>query len=245
MFHRTILVVLLIHSITAHSALSVYDGSANMQALRRYLMMVQQLSTHRNQLIELKQSVRLAQREVDSITGTRGYSDILQDTVFKETRKQLTFESRIALDDLIAGRLPTTSAELTRGLRALIELYSLDKQYTDYTPEERYARVTGAQETRRNTNAYMTLRAEQHLQNTEVNTAKYEELINEIDNTQDIKASTDLANRIAVENGILLNQLINLQANILKNTATTQATQEQIEQMNRIETGLTGPRPSQ
>jgi len=176
-----------------------------LQAERALVQVEQQAEAYVKQIEQL--AVAVEQR--DAMRGSRGVSALLNGP--EERRRRRGVPETLA--ELFAG-VPSENAELARIRRAYGErAMELDLVSADTLGQrgesERTARAYERE--RRATLANLAL-SEKGYDDRGVKIRDYERLLSAIDEASDLKASADLANRIAAENGLLLNELLRMQS---------------------------------
>jgi len=176
-----------------------------LQAERALAELDQLAKQYEKQIEQL--SVAIEQR--DALLGSRGAGSLLNGPEAQAARRALpgTLEALLRL----AETGDVSLAEL-RGLYAAreddLELSSMDQIGSRSEP----GRTSRAYErTRRATLANLAV-SEKAYDDAARRIVTYEALLRAIDQTQDLKASADLASRIDAENGLVLNELVRLQS---------------------------------
>jgi hypothetical protein len=196
----------------ALAQIPVTDVANLKQNVTDYLVTVKQLKADYEQITKLEDGIGLAFEQVQLMRGSRGMGTLANNEIYKKHRRQLPFENRYIVDRLARGKLPTNKEELSQGLIGLIALYQLHAEEENQTSaqikaenKEKKGRATAAAALS-NANAQLAMR------NSQSNVETYEGLIDQIDQAADVKATQDLLARISAENGLVLNQLLNLEA---------------------------------
>ena len=182
------------------------------QNVTDYLVTIKQLKADYDQITKLEDGIELAFEQVQAMRGSRGMSTLANNKIYKKHRRQLPFRNRWIVDRLAKGKLPKNKDQLEEGLIGLIALYQLHNKEVKQTREKIIA--TNKENKKRGTaaSALSNANAQLALKNSASNIDTFEGLIHKIDKTEDIKATNDLLARISAENGLVLNQLLNLQA---------------------------------
>ena len=172
-------------------------------------------------------------------TGSRGLGDLINSDVYRNYRRQLPWETTVTIEKLSRGEYPSDIDSMSQVLRGLAGLYRLwEDSTTIQDPQERRRLQTQARRTRTASSAVAASAAQIALASTEQNVDDLEQLIAEINQTEDIKASQDLSARIMAQNGFLLNQLLNLEANDLANKTTRELSDQKIEDFEKWDRGF-------
>lgn len=189
----------------AHSQGMAVHDSAN------YIQMIRQVNTmaedYQSQLKQLEQAVKQA----DAITGTRHMGNIANGSQEQQLRQYLPNTWNETINILDSKSIPLGSFETQSLSSAHYSNYDPLKgeKFTPSDPESLVAkasdRVTGT------TYAAMSA-SEQAFNNVSLRMKTYDTLLEELNQSQDLKASVDLQARIAAENGIIMNELMRLNA---------------------------------
>lgn len=178
----------LLLSAQAKGQIAVYDAS-NFSQMASQLR--QAAEAYQRQLEELQESIKQTQ----ALTGTRDVGDLLNSPLEAELRRYLPEE----LKDL------TETLEY-QDLYALYEPLSKEA-YTPLNPNSPIALA-------REHNTKSTLSTMSTVETTYSSLSKrietYEALLEELNQTEDLKKSVDLQARISVENGLVLNELMRI-----------------------------------
>lgn len=182
----------------------VYDAAGFAQMISQVNAMAQDYAKQLEQLDEAVQ-----QRK--AMTGARNAGDILNGALEKQLREYLPNTWEDTMNLITANDLPA-SAFGTQGIYTdLINTYDpvsgADTFSSDPTGPLSHARD------RRTSTTYAAMAAsEQAFDNINDHIQIYESLLSELNNTPDLKASVDLQARISAENGMLLSELMRLNA---------------------------------
>jgi type IV secretion system protein VirB5 len=174
----------------------------------RALEQIDQLSRQYAKQIE-ELSVAIQQR--DALLGSRGLGRLLNGPQARSARRGLPSTFEELLRTLASAGGPRSFEEL----RALYEARSREldlarpEDVNPGRPEGRTARVYARERTA--TLARLAV-SEKAFADASRRVESYEQLMEAIDASPDLKASTDLANRILAENGLTMNELLRLQA---------------------------------
>jgi type IV secretion system protein VirB5 len=179
----------------AYAQWAVVDVGAIAQLIEQIATMQQQLQTARNQLAQ-------AERAYESMTGSRGMENLLENTV----RNYLPADWR-ELEAAItrgAGGYQSLSAQIRSAIDANTVL--TQQQLARLSPQERMAL-----ESQRQLLAARQALAREALENTSERFEQLQELIGAIGQARDSKAVMDLQARIAAEQTMLTNEQGKLQ----------------------------------
>ena len=202
----------------AHAqGIPVYDASAFGQMVTQLDSMTKDYA---KQLEQLDQAVRQA----DAITGPRNMGSLKNSSLESELRRYLpnTWQQTMNMmnaQGLGSAGLGTQSiyGNLTDTFRPL--------PGSEFLPSDPTGPIAQAVDRRNNTTYAAMAASEAAYNNISTRIETYEDLLEELNNTTDLKASVDLQARITAENGMILNELIRLQAlQIQQNAATDNET---------------------
>lgn len=209
------------------------------QALETVRQLQQQYET---QLRELNEAVR----QVQAMTGERGLGGLVNSGIDHELRRYLPDTWLDTLEIMDRADIPASASDVQRIFEELSETYEVATP-DEYAPQ-RPDLPTAQAHHRTTRTGYATLAtSEAAFDQTTRRVATYETFLDELDRTEDVKASIDLAGRIAAENGIAANELLRLQAINLQ-LAGTLTTQNQVDssadvRMNNYEPIVNGQIP--
>lgn len=181
--------------------------------VQQLLGYAEQLEAGLNQIEDLKtqyDQLENTAESLEALTGAKNISDILNNPLLKEIRRQVPYDTLRVIDDLAEGKLPRTNGEFKRTLGSLYKLYpSLEK--TDYYRYSRYDREKNELTQRsQSLDVVKTGTLHTQLETAEIHLDTVEGLISEIDSTKDLKASVDLNTRMVGEMVLQLNHFIRL-----------------------------------
>ena len=210
----------------AFSQILVNDLINLKQNVTDYLVTIKQLKADYTQITQLDKSIELAFRQAQALSGSRGMSSLANNEIYKKHRRSLPFKNRYILDRLARGKLPENKSDLADGLLGLIDIYSLHSNEVNAEDKDKQVIVANTlgqksaieqfnlrSTTRKKSASVLTnANAQLALSNSRRNIDNFEGFLTELENTEDIKATNDLLARISTENGLVLNQLLQLQA---------------------------------
>lgn len=193
---------------TAYAQIPVTDAAQVGQNLTNLGHQVTQISHMLTQIQELRSQLTQLQAQTEALTGDYDLGQIANSTIFKELRR---LESDLGnLLSITDGTGTGPIAEL--GLEAL-ESYGR-VEGTELFPNESADNPNPlliAHDQSRNVIAAGAGTARAIMAGADRRVDIYEAFIEAIDTTPNAKASSDLAARIAAENGLLLNDLLRMQ----------------------------------
>ena len=186
------------------NALTVIDPANLAQAVAQVNQMVQQYARQLEQLNE-------AIRQGDAMTGSRAMGSLLNSSVKSDLRRSLPDDLLDMINLPAAGGLGT-SATATQGIyNNYITEYDpisgADFVYLNPTSEisKSHDRNVGATYANLSASEASYRRATERISN-------YEQMLNELDASDDVKTTVDLQARIMVENGIALSEMAKMNA---------------------------------
>ena len=216
------------------AALTVVDVKNLRRQILNYARLVEQINNQRVQIGQMGDAIRIAERHVRAITGNKGVSALLNTQSFRAPRRALPVNIQGTLDALAAGRVPRTSAEIRRGLQALLALWDL---FQDYDALPYAARQAALRKTRREDlalNSVGVVAADEAIAISAANVETLEALIAAIDGTADLKHSVDLNSRIQAEAALIANQLLHIQSLQLRRAAAEVISRDKAANLSRV-----------
>ncbi|MBI1302054.1 MAG: hypothetical protein GC137_10455 [Alphaproteobacteria bacterium] len=182
----------------------VYDASNFAQLLAQIDAMAEDYQAQLNQLDE-------AIRQSNAIIGPRNSGNLFNSALEKELREITPNTWQDTLNMINANNLPNGALGTQSIYSDLINIYDPLTGANAFASDPT-GPLSKALDRRTNTNFAAMAASEQAYNNIAQRIDIYESLLEELNNTQDLKASTDLQARISVENGLLMNELIRLNA---------------------------------
>lgn len=189
-------------SIVYAQGIPVYDNSQFLQSVQQTANMLKQIEQmakdYQKQVEQLEESVR----QTTALTGGRGMGSFMNGEQEAQLRRYLPQDWQDALNGAgnIAGIVQQLESELD--VMPGAEFVSTDPNG-----------VIAQNYDRRNQTAITAMAASQQAYNTmQQRIGGYEAMLSELDNTQDLKASVDLLARISIENGLILSELMRMNA---------------------------------
>lgn len=182
----------------------VYDASGFTQMMAQIDAMAED---YQKQLEQLDEAIK--QRE--ALTGPRNAGDLMNGILEQQLREYLPNTWEDTMNLITANGLPS-GAIGTQGIYT-----DLINTYNPVAGSDAYASdptgpLSQALDRRTNTTYAAMAASEQAYNNINQRIQIYEGLMNELNNTQDLKASVDLQARISAENGLILSELMRLNA---------------------------------
>ena len=183
-------------------AMVVYDPSNYSEAVTQFNQMVK---TYQSQLQQLQQQIQ----QTSALTGTRNMGSLLNGPAEADLRRFLPADWQNTMKMNGANNLGSNAAQ-TQGL--------YNSYYSTYAPVTGAAAVSKdpagpvAQSIDRNTQTtYAAMAASESSYNgVSPRTGTYENLLQQVNTTTDLKSSIDLQSRINAENGMAINELVRL-----------------------------------
>jgi hypothetical protein len=187
----------------------------------RALEQINQLAQQYEKQIE-QLSVAIEQR--DALRGARGMSALLNGPQEQAARRATPATLEELLQLAQSGHRTRTYDDVRRVLDALQRDLALAKPQDVHALDPKSSTARVHQRTQ-DTALGGLAAAEQAYDDVAHRVAAYERLIQEIDQTKDLKASSDLLARILAENGLATAELIRLQALLLSSISTRNASE--------------------
>ncbi len=195
--------------LSAQAQIPVTDGASLTQHIQNLANQVQQLAQLRAQVQNTLDQIRLAEQNIEALTGDYNLSDLANSQAFKDLRrtpdwnealKSITLDGSGPIQD--AGRAAISEYGLIEGGVVFVEgdVPGVTNPLIMAHERSRDAVGLGAGVSR------VTLDGDDRRIDV------YEAFIDQIAASPNAKASSDLSARIAAENGLLLNELIRLMA---------------------------------
>lgn len=196
------------------------------QSIKELLKIAAQLAATMQHSEQLDRSFENSIRQLQALSGSRGMSILANNSAYKDHRRNLSLDRKQVLDRLAHGEMSQNKEQLSDRLLSLIEIYRLQEQ--SGTQAHSLAALTNRHyQSRAVASAALTVSsADIAIENVAQSINTYESFIDEIDKTQDIKASNDLIARLTAENGLLLNRLLVLQGHSIANQAERQLSKD-------------------
>jgi len=196
---------------TFAQGIPVYDAAGFAQLITQ---LDQMSKDYQKQLEQLDEAIK----QSSAITGSRSMGDLANSDLEKQLRKYLPSTWKETLDIMNATNLPT-GAYGTQNLYG--ELYS---EYDPLTGEEALpdnpdGYMAKALDKRTGTTYASMAASQQAYDNISSHMHTYETLLEELNNTQDLKSSVDLQARISAENGFIMSEIIRLQTIQMQQTS--------------------------
>jgi type IV secretion system protein VirB5 len=184
------------------TGIPVFDASNMAKALAQIEAMARD---YQNQLDQLDAAISQA----EALTGTRGMGDLMNSQLERELRRYLpnTWQETM---NMMQGAPGSASGAAT----IYRDLHSAYQPITgaEFVPSDPAGPMAKALDRASGTTYASMAASEAAYNNTQKRIETYERLMDELNNTQDLKASVDLLGRIAAENGLLMSELMRLNA---------------------------------
>jgi len=182
----------------------VYDASSFTQ----FVTQLQQMSEdYQKQLEQLDEAIK----QTNSITGTRNMGSLANDALAANLRRYLPTSWEDTMNMINASGLPDGALGTQSLYNDLYTTYG-PVSGADFMATDPTGPIAQAVDRKTNTTFAAMAASEQAYNNIAGRIETYEALLNELNNTTDLKSSTDLQARISAENGMILNELVRLQA---------------------------------
>lgn len=207
MVKKYCLISLLCISLTAPAfagGIPVYDASTFTQMVTQ---LNQMSKDYQKQLEQLEQAVKQA----NAMTGTRDMGSLANGAAQSDLRRYLPNTWEETMHMMSAGGLGATATG-TQGIYSnLLSTYK-PLAGADLMTSDPSGTVSKAFDRRSNTTYAAMATAEQTYNSAETRISTYENMLGELNNTTDVKASVDLGSRISAENGLLMSDLLRMSA---------------------------------
>jgi type IV secretion system protein VirB5 len=186
------------------SGIPVYDASTFAQMITQ---LDQMSKDYQKQLEQLEQAVKQA----NAMTGTRNMGSFANGAVQSDLRRYLPNTWEETMNMMSAGGLGATATG-TQGIYSnLLSTYK-PRAGADLMTSDPSGTISKAFDRRSNTTYAAMATAEQSYNSIETRISTYEDMLEELNNTTDLKASVDLGSRISAENGLLMSDLLRMNA---------------------------------
>lgn len=189
----------------------VYDASSFAQLITQ---LDQMSKDYQKQLEQLDEAIK----QTEAITGTRNMGNLANGALEQQLREYLPNSWEETLHIMNATSLPY-GAYGTQGIYTNLYNEYNPISGADYIPEDPNGYVAKALD-RKTATTYAAMSAsEQAYNNIAARMQTYETLLNELNNTTDLKSSVDLQARISAENGMIMNEIMRLNTIQMQQTA--------------------------
>lgn len=180
----------------ASAGIPVIDASSLAQQ-------IQQVVAWGKQYQQMVQQLQQLQQQIDSVTGSRGFSSALNSAAFQQARRMLPQDAQTLLNLANGGSYGNLANSINGIKQATTTLSTADFGSNKAADQWMNDLNRAANNKALSIEAYNS--AQQRLSNLEY-------LISEISNTQDPKAIAELQARINVEQGLIQNEQAKIQA---------------------------------
>ena len=197
--------IILLQSADAKAqGIPVYDNAGFVQLIAQVNAMA---DDYQKQLEQLDEAVR----QSNAMTGSRNMGDVANGLLEQQLREYLPNTWQDTMNIINSGNVPNGALGTQSIYNDLYNDFS-PLSGADLMPSDPASNVAKAID-RRTSTTYAALSAsEQAYNNVPVRMQTYNTLLNELNNSDDLKTSVDLQARIAAENGVALNELMRLNA---------------------------------
>lgn len=221
------------------TAMTVFDPSNLRQNIKQYVQMVRQVKAEYEQVAHMATAIERAEQQVQAITGPRGLGSLLNGREYRLIRRHLPYDTRRVLDDFRRGRLPRDKKGLAEGLEALMAVYDVFQDYNALSAAQLEEQRKTVRAEALSSNAVGQVMAEESLRLAAThNVENLEELLSELDASPDMKHTLDLIARMSVENSLILNQLLAVQAAEAARGARNDLGSQKQEDLDRLDSSL-------
>lgn len=192
----------------------VYDASSFAQLIAQVDAMA---DDYQKQIEQLEEAVR----QSNAITGTRNMGDVANGLLEQQLREYLPNTWQDTMNIINSGNVPNGALGTQSIYNDLFNEYS-PLSGADLMPSDPTSNVAKAIDRRTGTTYAAMSASEQAYNNIPVRMQTIDTLLNELNNSDDLKTSVDLQARIAAENGIALNELMRLNAIRIQQNASVE-----------------------
>ena len=232
---KLLLITICVISIKSHAQIPVTDGLSLIQALESWVTELEGLA---NQGIEIQnqvEQIQQARERLSAITGAKDIAQLLNSKDFKELRRVIPGDTLDIIEDISKGNLPKTNRDYKKVIGKIYDIYPvLEKDsLKGKTPRQVTRLKNDVIDRDKSISLTATSTYYAAAQAAQANIQTVEALIDEIDNTEDLKAALDLNSRIMGEVAIQINQLIKIQAMDAATYSERRLIQEQIQTIQR------------
>ena len=212
-----IIVFILTATIFAHSAraqgIPVYDASSFTQMITQ---LDQMAKDYQKQIEQLDEAVKQSQ----AITGTRNMGELANGALEQQLREYLPNTWEETLGMMNATSLPSGAYDTQNIYSTLYNDYS-PLSGEAYMPDDPDGYLAKSLDQKTGT-TYAAMSAGEQAYNTiAARMQTYQTLLDELNTTTDLKASIDLQARISAENGMIMNEIMRLNAIQMQQTAVS------------------------
>lgn len=192
----------------------VFDASSFTQMLSQVESMAKD---YQKQLEQLDEAIK----QSHALTGPRYTGDLSNGILEKQLREYLPNSWQETLTIMETGNLPTGADQTKNIFTDLVQTYDPITGTTVYGSDPN-GPLSKALDRRTNTTLATLAASEQAYNNISRRIEIYETLLQELNSTQDLKASVDLQARISAENGLILSELMRLHTIQMQQRASEQ-----------------------
>ncbi|MFH1159242.1 MAG: type IV secretion system protein [Pseudomonadota bacterium] len=189
---------------TPARAMVVFDPSSYSKLVAQLNQMAQE---YQKQLQQLDQAIK----QTGALTGTRSMGTLANGTLEQELRRYLPETWQDTMTMMNAAGLSGSATETQSLYNSLTTTYNPIKGSAALTRDPT-GPIAQALDRRTGTTYAAMAASEQAYNSASSRIATYETLLNKLNTTTDLKASIDLQSRISAENGMILNELMRLNA---------------------------------
>lgn len=195
----------------AFAGIPVIDAANLAQAIQQVMAWAQQYQ-------QMTQQIQQLQQQIESVTGSRGFSSVLNSPAFQQARRMLPQDAQTLLNLANGGSYGNLASSINSIKQATSTLTA-----TDFS-SQRAADQWLADLNRAASNKALSQEAYNSAQQ---RLSNLEDLITQISTTQDPKAIAELQARIATEQGLIQNEQAKIQAMSMLVAAERQIAEQQ------------------
>lgn len=195
----------------AFAGIPVIDASSLAQQIQQVASWVQQYQ-------QMTQQIQQLQQQIESVTGSRGFSAVLNSSAFQQARRMLPQDAQTLLDLANGG----SYGNLASSINSI-------KQATSTLTAANFGSQRAADQWLADLNRAASNKAlsQEAYNSAQQRLSNLEELISKISTTQDPKAIGELQARIATEQGLIQNEQAKIQAMSMLVAAERQIAEQQ------------------
>ena len=204
----------------------VQTTTTALNSVRQVANQIEQIRNQIDQLTELREQLAQQVRQFESITGNYNMGTLLNNPAYRDARDFIPTTWQETLDQLdgaLAAAHQRQTQQAARDARAEGRRFAEGDIYDDLTAPEalEYVRIANQVFTQMGV-------GQSNYQQTTQRITNMEDLSDEIDSANDLKAAIDLQNRINIEQGILMAELIRLNS-----ASHINDTEQRMDELNR------------
>lgn len=211
----------------AFAGIPVIDGANLAQQIQQVASWVQQYQ-------QMTQQISQLQQQIESVTGSRGFSAVLNSSTFQQARRMLPQDAQTLLSLASGGSYGNLSSSINSIKQATSTLSA--NNFSDQLGADRWMADLNRAASNKALSQQAYDSAQQRLSN-------LEDLMQQISTTQDPKAIAELQARINVEQGLIQNEQAKINAMSMLVNAERQISEMQARDVSVRMAGTNRPIP--